>query len=280
MSITKDYFKWQASVLDADYKGSIIEKHHGDTGENRETIVRKWLIKHLPNTALVEIGGKVIDINEKSSKQIDIIIYDNRLPRFGAYRKSYYFAEGVISAIQIKSKIDSSSLSEAIENLASTKICKVDGARINSGISYGNMRSKIPTGIFAFENGYASAKNLLQSLIDYEKKGLSEVNFIFVNKVCYIVYNDGSWHSIDDKTGAKTPLSKGYHIVSEGEDCIWRVVSDLTNEINTVITANYDFQKYFMKTPSAPMPSVSPSPSASPSVSPSASSSPSAPEKP
>lgn len=264
MSVAKDYFIWQASRIEADYKGSLLKDHHGDTGENRETIICKWLSNHLPKNVSVEIGGKAIDIDENISKQLDIIIYDNRLPRFGSYQKSYYFAEGITTAIEVKSKLTSSSLKKALLNLGSALVCNVNGAKEGS-IHMGVIRERIPTGIFAFENGYASAENLLQALKEYEDKKLPTVDFVCINKTCYIAYNRGTWGNVEEN-GHSTPLPNGYTIVTIGEDCIWRLVSGLSDEANAVMVTDYDFQKYFMKIPSAqgsiPMPS--PSPSASP----------------
>ncbi len=270
MSITNDYFQWQAASLDAAYKGSVIKEHDVDTGENREVILKKWLEKHLPKIVTPEIGGKIIDVEENSSKQIDIVIYDNRLPRFGAFDKPYFFAEGAVTAISVKSKLNSSTLSDSLSNLASCSKCKMDGASRGS-LFAGTVKKKIPTGIFAYESDYASPDNLLKSLIDYNQKGMTEVDFVCVNKFCYIVYNRGTWSDYDD-SGKKTPMKEGYDVVTVGSDCIWRLIDGLSTEANAILMTQYDFQPYFIKIPkqgtiSAPSVSSSVSPSASPSPS-------------
>lgn len=241
MKITKDYFKWQASVLDAKYKGSIVQNHHGDTGANREVIVRNWLAEHLPKAVTPEIGGKILDQTGYASKQVDITVYDNDMPRFGAYDKPYYFAEGCVGAIQVKSKLTSSELSSSLKNLDSVKKVKVSSQA--GGVSFGS-REDIPTGIFAFETGYSSISELIEALKKSEKKGISPVDFVYINEKAYIVYNRGTWSKkLDD--GTKKPSPKGYILTDKSESCIWRMVVGLSQQATTLLSKNYDFQPYF-----------------------------------
>lgn len=240
MKITRDYFLWQASSLDSEYRGSIVEDHKGDTGINREIIVQKWLQKHIPRAVTPEIGGKIVDENGNISNQIDIIIYDNDLPRFGAIEKSYYFSEGVSTAIAVKSKLRSGELKDAIQNLATVKQCKISTPR---GLSFGK-KNQIPTGIFAFENGFSSIQNLIIALNKHAKNSLPPVDFVYINGVIYIAYNRGSW-STTAKDGSKKPQPPGYIYAEKSKSCAWRLILGLSTDSTIVINKTYDFQKYF-----------------------------------
>ncbi len=243
--VVEDYFKWQAAKLEQEYYGSKIEDHHPDTGSNREIIVREWLTQHLPRTVTPEIGGKILDETGFISEQIDLVIYNNGLPRFGANEKSYYFAEGVITAIQVKSKLTRSTLTSAIKNLATVKNCKVQQA----GMSIGTPRACILTGIFAFEKedkDFSSLQSIIDALKRHEKKGLPVVNFIYINRRAYIVYNEGAWEHISDD-GKRTMHPEGYLLLNNSENCLWRMVLSISNEAVKDIALGYDFQKYFQE---------------------------------
>lgn len=238
--ITKNYFEWQSSVLEAEYRGSIVDKHSGDTGANRENIVCYWFLKHLPKTVSSEVGGKIIDGSDNISKQIDIIIYNNALPRFGANKKSYYFAEGVVAAIQVKSILTSGELNNSIKNLDSVKKCVLQKTR---RIGFGNSKTIIPTGIFAFEMGYVSISNLIKAL---EKKKNSPIDFVYINRTAFIVYNKGTWHITNDDRSKKR-AKEGYLLVEKSNNCLWRLMLELSSKAFTDTQFLYDFQGYFIK---------------------------------
>lgn len=243
MNITQKYFSWQSSILDSEYKGSIVDKHSGDTGTNREHIVRNFLLKHLPKTVSPEIGGKIIDESGQISNQVDIVIYNNSLPRFGANEKSYYFAEGVIAAIQVKSRLTSGELSSSIKNLNSVKKCILQKTR---RIGVGDSKIVIPTGIIAFDIGYSSVSSLIKSLKNRIKNDNFPVDFIFINSKVFIVFNKGTWHLTEDD-GTKTKADDGYIVVEESDSCLWRLILELSNKASTDVQFLYDFQNYFMK---------------------------------
>ena len=245
--ITTEYFKKQADRLHSDYLGSVVENHAGDTGTNRDKLLKEWLKLHIPKTITPEMGGQIIDGSGMKTKQVDLILYSSELPRFGAFEKSYYFAEGVSSAIQVKSKLGSSELKDAIDNLITVKKCVVD----TPALTFGEMRTDIPSGIFAFESGFSTVDNLVTALNKHFSTTQINIDFICINKFCYVVYNRGEW-SNQDKSGNQTMIEKGYFIVAREYDSLWRFVLDLSRFATSKIGANYNFQKYFMPTPVIP----------------------------
>ncbi len=242
MNIIKDYFIWQASSLETAYKGSLVEKHNGDTGQNRETILRDWLIRHLPRKVTPELGGKIIDQQENITKQLDIIIHSNDVPHFGAFPKSYFFVEGVSSVLEVKSVLTSKTLQDAVQNLATVKICRNSSP---GSIIIGQQRVCPRTGIFAYETNYKSIEKIVTALQRYENGGIPPVDFVCINRKAYIPYNKGEWAgNIYEKE--KVPFPKGYIIADQSEECIWRMLLSVASEAQGNIASFFDFQKYFI----------------------------------
>lgn len=245
MSIATDYFKKQSGVLNSQYQASL-QHHKGDTGSNREGIVANWLVQHLPRSTSPEIGGQIIDSAGHVTEQIDIVVYNDNAPRFGGNPKSYYFAEGVIAAIQVKSKLTSGELTSAINNLETVKQCELEKF---IGLSMGEPPDSIFTGIFAFElatNDFSSVQSLIKALKRRENQGKKSVDFVCINNKTYIVHNKGIWRSKND-TGEKLPLPSGYIEVDNSEAGIFRMVLALSSEAKRNIATGIDFQPYFLE---------------------------------
>ncbi len=240
MGIARDYFIGQASTLDSQYRGSAVSGQPSDTGFNREDVLKKWLIRHLPKRVSPELGGRIIDSYNNVSGQVDIVIYDDVTPRFGAFPKQYFFAEGVVTAIQVKSNLTSSELKLAVDNLATVKSCE---RKYGRGMFFGEVGKKIPTGIFAFDTNYKSSESIITALKKLEKATQPPVDFICINKKTYIAYNYGKWTK---SNGEKLPV--GYIGIDHREGSIWRMVVAIAQEAKKVVSATVDYQKYFFDT--------------------------------
>jgi len=243
MNVVEDYFINQANVLDAAYKASVVNNHPGDTGTNREDILQNWLAKHIPRTSIPEIGGEIIDSTGYSSKQIDLVVYNNTYPQFGANKKSYFFTEGVVYAIQVKSILTSGQLEDAVKNLASVKTCQ---RKFGGGIFIGETTSTIPTGIFAYDTDYKSSINLVEALVRLESDGLPVVDFVCINKKAFIMYNAGNKIGIDKNGNEIGKLDPGYIVVENSDISIWNMLLAITNEGRKIIYAGVDFDKYIL----------------------------------
>lgn len=245
MPIATDYFKNQAKLLQSSYEGSGTG-HKGDTGTNREDILAKWLEKHLPRSTTPEFGGQIIDSTGQITKQVDIVLYNDSAPRFGGNPKSYFFAEGVIATIQVKSKLTSSELSSAIDNLDTVRRCAIGQPTTRVSFTIGEPSESIMTGIFAFELGFASIQNLIKSLKRRETQGKKPVDFVCINRKAYIAYNKkGIWRTTDDK-GNKSPLPLGYIEADNSQGCVFRMILTLSSEAKKNIATAVDFQPYFI----------------------------------
>jgi hypothetical protein len=243
MSIIREYYLKQENQLDVEFDIANIYKHHANTGENREEIIRRWLEKHIPKTVTAEMGGKIIDSDGNISKQVDLVIYDTSVPRFGSQTKTYFLAEGVMSAIEVKSTLAGKELKAAVENLSSVRDCK---QKFGAGIFHGNPNIGITTGIFAYHTKYSSSQSIITALKRLEDLGVPPVNFVYVNKKCYIAYNPGNWAAMDEHGKPLDPLPKGYVVIENKEGCIWRLVLTIASETKRVVSSTPDFQRYFL----------------------------------
>lgn len=80
-------------------------QHFPEDGRYKEIILKNILIKHLPKTVSIGTGFVMCD-NHKATSQIDIIIYDNRIPPlFQVDDFVIVVKESVVGIIEVKSTI-------------------------------------------------------------------------------------------------------------------------------------------------------------------------------
>ncbi len=139
-----DYLGYQKSIA-AEFKAyekrvrNIIDKSHwGEEGHFKEVVLMNYLKRVLPKH--LSVGTGFIRNEDRITKQIDIIIYDNTFP--------VLFSEGdfvvttsanVIGIIEVKSKIVPSDLCEIIET-----------ANKNAEIIIGQSSINLFNGIFSY----------------------------------------------------------------------------------------------------------------------------------
>lgn len=113
--LLRRWFDSVESQLDTEARRAGIFKHPSITGDTREQIVRDALRTILP--ARIEVGkGRVIGANSDPSKQVDIVVFDERFPVLRMGTDALYPVEGVIATIEVKSELNQSELRSAFEN--------------------------------------------------------------------------------------------------------------------------------------------------------------------
>ena len=114
----KEYFDLLEQQLISSGKIAKLLEHPTQVGDARETFVADVMRLVLPSG--VEIGtGKVIDQFGNESKQIDVVLFDSRFPKFTIGGSSLYPVEGTLATIEVKSTLDKKGYLMALENCSS-----------------------------------------------------------------------------------------------------------------------------------------------------------------
>jgi hypothetical protein len=118
-TILREWLDNLEPVLEAEAKLAGLLGHGTMTGNAREFFVSRILRSVLPQTAHVG-SGKVIDAAGNYSKQIDIIVYDSRVPFMRTEGGGgLYFVEGVLACVEVKSRLTGKALAESLDNCLS-----------------------------------------------------------------------------------------------------------------------------------------------------------------
>lgn len=160
-----DYLDYQISIA-AEFKAfekrvrNLIDKSHwGEEGHFKEVVLMNYLKRILPKH--LSVGTGFVRNDDKITKQIDIIIYDNTFP--------ILFSEGdfvvttsanVIGIIEVKSKIVPGGLCEIIET-----------ANNNAEIIVGQSDMNLFNGIFSY-NYVSEPKRYVDKLIEHDFSNL------------------------------------------------------------------------------------------------------------
>jgi len=170
-------------------------EHPVTIGQIREFFVQNLLNKFLPSGLTVGSGKIISSFKEKMSNQIDIIVFDNRFPKFsmtGNPFNSLYPVEGVVATIEVKTKLNKNTLKEGLNNCYSvynlpfitdwgdcnTSLNKLMKAQKLSKKEAGRALSwKLGprTYIFAFEGYKDNDKALLETVYDWINENKIEV---------------------------------------------------------------------------------------------------------
>ncbi|KKP67973.1 MAG: hypothetical protein UR66_C0009G0063 [Candidatus Moranbacteria bacterium GW2011_GWE1_35_17] len=225
----KDYFEGVADMIQLEYKHSSTTGHPNDVGDNREDILINFFNKHLPHKFKAIRGGKIFDSEGNSSKQVDVVIYDNNIPRLASYQQTLYLAEGVATAIEIKPSLTKGEFIKAIENLKSIKLLK---KKTGGSIMIGDFRKDIYCGIFSFETNlsFQDILNIINEKIGEEKI----IDFIVVNNKYLILRNNGEWHIESETSREKINLTQHYLNFDDGKMILYRFFMLACKEIGVL----------------------------------------------
>lgn len=129
MSTLLDNLRNQADILTSEFEASKIVWHNASVGTIREEIVKRIIQPYLPDCYGIS-GGLCFDANDSKSKQLDLILYDKlysyRLPINDNFM--IFPAESVYGNIEIKTKLNSKTVKESIDNIVSLKKLKRNDA--------------------------------------------------------------------------------------------------------------------------------------------------------
>jgi hypothetical protein len=120
------WFDALESALEADSNLCGLLSHNPTIGQAREFVVARILRTILPASAHIG-SGIVVASDGKTSKQIDIVVYDPRFPFLKVDGGGLYFVEGVLATVEVKSTMDSAQLVGCLDNSRSVLELIVNG---------------------------------------------------------------------------------------------------------------------------------------------------------
>lgn len=120
----RNYWCDVAKVLKGEAKPASIFPNTTDVGFSREQVYAKFLGMHVPSKCDVRLGGFLFDAQGNESKQIDIIVSTDTVPKFNFYNrdgggKCFSHLEGTIGVVSVKSNLNKKELFNALENIGS-----------------------------------------------------------------------------------------------------------------------------------------------------------------
>jgi hypothetical protein len=119
-----EYFSTVGKVLRSQADVARIFPNTTDKGMSREAIYAKVLKDHLPPICNVKFGGFVFGVEGDESKQLDIIISNDKSIQFDHLMteeggKSFCCIEGCIGVVSVKSNLDKKELLDSLEGFKS-----------------------------------------------------------------------------------------------------------------------------------------------------------------
>jgi hypothetical protein len=159
--------------------------HMGDRGENRESILRKFLEDHLP-ARYGFAKGQVINSSGEISHSADIIIYDRlSCPLFYAGQTAILPVEGVYGIIEVKSTLSKTTFLDAAGKINDFKKMSVRNVGIVRKEQSTNLRfSSRPFGmIFAYQLADNSLESIAANLVEANNEKIIE---LFTNITCVL----------------------------------------------------------------------------------------------
>lgn len=147
MEILKKFFRDTSEVLNSEFKRSSGIDNTSLKGQDREIFIKNFLTKSFPKKFVIETG-EIIDSSNNKSKQADIVIYDEFMPIFDYGSSKHFVSGGVLSHIEIKSNLNSTELTKALDVTKSIKKLNRD---IDSTMIIGNLPKTMPSFLFAYD---------------------------------------------------------------------------------------------------------------------------------
>lgn len=164
--------------------------HAGEKGRANENVLINLIVKFLPKRYSIG-SGIIIDKDGKSSKQIDIIVYDSDFhPELFSQGAAtvLYPVDVVYMTIEVKTRMNKDEMEKSIENIASVKrlnfikapITKlVESPNTSELLSFTVGKTSSPLGvIFAFER-----------ILEHLNHGLTLVVYMIrMNSLIFVTY--------------------------------------------------------------------------------------------
>ena len=253
-----------ANRIESHIEDSNLFAHAGDRGEFRESIMQKFLRPYLPYCYGLA-SGAVFDENGVSSRQIDIVIYDEIFSNilFRNESNSLFPCEAVYGNIEVKSILTTEELNISVDNISSIKkLVRADSdmmdllpfRRINlgAGLSYPETKCNPYLGIlFAYDG--LTEQTVLNNLTErmssiHDKQELPD--FVFNLKRQYMILRT----KLQGTDAVPAPIGQDFDTFSYmqlGDDVLPIFFLTVNTVLNQLILRAPNFDQYWIRAVSA-----------------------------
>ena len=240
---------------------SGLLEHPVDRGEYRERVVQEFLRPYLPEC--YGLGrGEIFSANGKSSRQIDIVIYDAIFSSvlMKDANSQLFPCESVFGSIEVKTELTGQTLEQGVENIMSLKRLDREASdmmdilpfrRINVGepLTYGKAKRNHYLGvIFAYKGlEYQTVVEYLEEQSNDFKKRMMLPNFVFNLERGYMIFR------YKEEEGEKRVSFSGedydrYGPIILGEYTLPLFYLTVNAFLNMSILKAPDWRKYWLQT--------------------------------
>lgn len=253
----------QTKKIAGEIEDSKLFDHLGDRGEFRERIIENFLQPFLPSCYGVG-SGEIFASNGASSKQIDVVLYDNTFSNvlFRNGSNSLFPCESIFGTIEVKSDLNTSELEKSIENVMSVKRLERDSSdildflpfrrlNIGKGLTYNSTVMNPYVGIiFAYKGLRAETVEQHMNRLIFANQNLNEEllpNFIFLYEQKVIILRVGN-----DEKGQFVPRSLGeeficYRSMNLGDDILPMFFLTVNICLNQIQLKSPSFNDYWIE---------------------------------
>jgi len=188
--------------LKADFMATASTHHPGSRGTEREEILARFLELYLPRSVEVIHNAEILSASGGVSRQCDIVIADNRVPRLQDLESHRIVPiESVYCVIEVKSRLDGPELKKALSNIAEVKKLKRDAfLKLRGGFQ--PFAQPVFGGVFAYDS--IKLETVTARFIEYCDTMSSEhhANGVWIFKTGMVVWGStdglGSWFNYID----------------------------------------------------------------------------------
>lgn len=243
-----------SSKLNSEFDDSNLFGHSGEKGEFRERIISELLRPFLPDCFGLG-SGQIFDSNDKSSNQIDIVMYDAIYSNvlFKNKKSCLFPCESVYGEIEVKSNLTSDELVISIENIASMKqlqrkdstildINPIYEFKLGDGLSASQDKMNPYMGIIFGYDGM-TAETLLKKLntfLDiYDRKLMPDFIFNHKRKYAAIKVKNKTMVGIDEDFD-------DYFVFDTNDDTLTIMFLTINALLNQIRLKSPDYQEYWV----------------------------------
>ena len=249
-----DVLKVNSQILNAKLESSRLYEHNGLKGSCREEDLINIIRDCIPECYGMK-AGQIFSNDDKMSKQIDVVIYDNVFSNFFKKDSSAYLfpCESVYGSIEVKTMLDEKSFKDAIENIKSVRELKRENANClditpirHLDLSKGtfkyneNRTNEYLNIVFAYDSVSEETLSEYIKKLEYDYEMLP--SFIYIHKKG-IIFTKVNVENEVSYLGMNHSINNNYALSKYGEDALTAFFILLNAMLEQIQLKSIDYTK-------------------------------------